>query len=102
MPTKVFDKVHAVRTVGVSLVRQTTFSDGSRTITDSLTAAAAPTPKRVPLDVQRLLAGVGFKSVPATGKIKVADIDAAFAKAGMTTTQRMRAKAQLVEAGLLD
>jgi hypothetical protein len=102
MKVKVLDKVHAVGPVGVRLVRETTFSDGSRAITDHLTAAAAPAPKRVPLEIASLLARAGIKAVPATGKLKVADLDAAFAKAGMSTVQRMRAKAQLVEAGLLD
>jgi hypothetical protein len=101
MPTKIFNKVHA-SPVGVRLVRETTFSDGSRAITDHLTAAAAPAPKRVPLEITSLLARAGIKSMPATGKLKVADLDAAFTKAGMSTVQRMRAKAQLTEAGLLD
>jgi hypothetical protein len=100
MLTKVFDYVQAAP-VSAQLVRLTTFSDGTRKITDALDAAAAP-PKAVPLEIQRLLAGAGIKSVPATGKLNVADLDAAFIKAGMSTTQRMRAKAQLFEAGLLD
>jgi hypothetical protein len=83
-------------------VRETTFSDGSVAITDHLTAAAAPPPKRVPLEISALLARAGIKAVPATGKLKVADLDAAFARAGMSTTQRIRAKAKLAEAGLLD
>jgi hypothetical protein len=99
MPTKIFDKVHAAP-VGVRLVRETTFSDGTRAFTDHLTAAAAPAPKSVPLEIASLLARAGIK--PATGKYRVADLDAAFDKAGMSTTQRMRAKAKLAEAGLLD
>jgi hypothetical protein len=101
MPTKIFDKLHA-SPVGVRLMRETTFSDGSKAITDHLTAAAAPPLKRVPLAIERLLARAGIKSVPGTGKLKVADIDAAFTKAGMSVVARLRAKAQLVEAGLLD
>jgi N-acetylglucosamine-6-phosphate deacetylase len=101
MPVKVFDKLHA-SPVAVRLIRETTFSDGTKAITDALDAAAAPPPKRVPLEIQRLLASAGIKSVPATGKLKVADLDVAFIKAGMSTVQRMRAKAQLYEAGLLD
>jgi hypothetical protein len=97
---QVFDKVHAVGPVGVRLVRQTTFADGSSVITDSLTAATAPAPKRVPLATERLLARAGIKST--TGKYRVADLDAAFTKAGMSVVDRVRAKAQLVEAGLLD
>jgi hypothetical protein len=101
MPTKIYDRVHA-GPVGVRLVRQTTFSDGSVAITDHLTAAAAaaPAPKRVPLEIERLLARAGIK--PTTGKFRVADLDAAFAKANMSTVERMRAKAKLFESGLLD
>jgi hypothetical protein len=100
MPTKVFDSVHAV--VGTRLVRETTFEDGSTKITNFFNAAAAPAPKRVPLEIRGLLARAGIKSLPGDGKLKVADLDAAFIKAGMSTVQRMRAKAQLYEAGLLD
>jgi hypothetical protein len=98
MPTRILDKLHAT-TVGARLVRQTTFSDGSTVITDALDAAAAPPLKRVPLEIERILARAGVK--PTTGKFKVADLDAAFAKAGMSTTERLRTKAKLAEAGLL-
>jgi hypothetical protein len=98
---KIFDYVQAAPK-GVRYVRETTFSDGTRKITDALDAAAAPPPRLVPLEIQRLLASAGIKSLPGDGKLKVADLDAAFIKAGMSTTQRMRAKAQLFESGLLD
>jgi hypothetical protein len=94
-----FDKIHA-SPVAACLVRLTTFSDGAKVITDALDAAAAPV-KSVPLDVQRILASAGIKSVPATGKLKIFDVDAAFTKAGMSVADRMRAKAMLFEAGLL-
>jgi hypothetical protein len=96
---KFSDKIHA-SPVAARLVRMTTFSDGTRAITDALDAAAAPRPKAIPLEISALLARAGVK--PTAGKVKVADLDAAFIKAGMSTTQRMRAKAQLFEAGLLD
>jgi hypothetical protein len=101
MSTKAFDTIHAVGPVGVRLVRETTFSDGTKVFTDSLSAAAAPVPKAIPLEITALLARAGIKSAPAAGKYRVADLDAAFDKAGMSTTQRMRAKAKLAEAGLL-
>jgi hypothetical protein len=100
MPTKIYDKIHA-SPVGVRLVRETTFSDGSKAITDHLTAAAAPAPKRVPLEIERLLARASIK-YPGTGKLNIADLDAAFIKAGMSTVQRMRAKSGLHLAGLID
>jgi hypothetical protein len=96
---KIFDYVQAAP-VAARLVRLTTFSDGSKAITDALDAAAAPRLKAIPLEISALLARAGVK--PTAGKVKVADLDAAFIKAGMSTTQRMRAKAQLFEAGLLD
>jgi hypothetical protein len=99
MRVKVFDKLHA-SPVGVRLVRETTFSDGSKAITDHLTAATAPPPKRVPLAVERLLARAGIKST--TGKYRVADLDAAFTKAGMSVVDRLRAKDALHCAGLID
>jgi N-acetylglucosamine-6-phosphate deacetylase len=97
---KIFDAIHAAP-VGARLVRQTTFSDGTKVITDALDAAAAPV-KSVPLDVQRILASAGIKSLPAANKYRVAELDAAFTKAGMSVVNRLRAKAKLVEAGLLD
>jgi hypothetical protein len=101
MPTKIFDKLHA-SPVGVRLMRQTTFSDGSKAITDHLEAAAAPAPKAIPLEITALLARAGIKSVPGDGKLKVSELDAAFAAKGMSTVERMRTKAKLYEAGLLE
>jgi hypothetical protein len=69
----------------------------------AIKAAAAPAPRSVPLEIQRLLASIDRNlPLPAVGqKYSVESIDQLLAEKGMSTTQRLRLKARLAAAGLL-
>jgi hypothetical protein len=70
-------------------------------IFDRIVATATSVRKPLPSSIERLLARTGALPV-GSGKFRVADLDSAFSKAGMSVTERLRAKATLAEAGLLD
>jgi hypothetical protein len=69
----------------------------------AIKAAAAPAPRSVPLDIQRLIASIDKNlPLPAVGqKYSVESIDQLLVKQNLSTVQRMRLKAKLYEAGLL-
>jgi hypothetical protein len=107
MTTKIFEKLNATApSHGVSLAA-VTYRDGKavdiapffneRVKIDAPVNAAA----HLPLSIQRILAGANIK-VPASGKLRVSDVDSAFKRANLSTQERMRQKSALYRAGLLD
>jgi hypothetical protein len=99
----IFDKLNAAAPdCGVRLAT-VTYRDGKAVDiapffnSDSVTASQA---KHLPANIQRILASA--KLVPVSGKLSLTQVDAAFAKAGLSPTERMRQKSALHRAGLLD
>lgn len=67
----------------------------------AFTQAGAPDRKTVPSDVTKLLAKYELSAGAEAGTLTVAQIDKTLAAAGLSTQQRLAAKVQMINAGVL-